>query len=87
MFVLFGFFAVVHARVDDVFSSHARVATVPDLTTHQHQSAGRSRMRALLAAATGLALAVAAVLALTALGTPTARTSPEPLLTTVPAHP
>ncbi|MEV5796284.1 SPW_0924 family protein [Streptomyces collinus] len=44
-------------------------------------------MRALFAAATGLALAVAVVLALTALGTPAARTSPKPLLTTVPAHP
>ncbi|WP_432136032.1 MULTISPECIES: SPW_0924 family protein [unclassified Streptomyces] len=44
-------------------------------------------MRALIAAATGLAVAVAAVLALTALGTPTGGTSPQPLLTTVPAHP
>ncbi|MGW0414075.1 SPW_0924 family protein [Streptomyces collinus] len=87
MCVFLDFLTVVHARADDVFSSHARVATVPDLTPHQHRPAGRSRMRALLAAATGLALAVAAVLALTALGTPTARTSPEPLLTTVPAHP
>ncbi|MFD5270953.1 SPW_0924 family protein [Streptomyces sp. NPDC058335] len=44
-------------------------------------------MRALIAAATGLAVALALVLALTALGTPTGETSPKPLLTTVPAHP
>jgi len=44
-------------------------------------------MRALIAAATGLALALALVLAVTALGSPTGKTSPEPLLTTVPAHP
>ncbi len=44
-------------------------------------------MRALIAAATGLALAFALVLTLTALGTPTGKTSPKPLLTTVPAHP
>ncbi|MEU6588750.1 SPW_0924 family protein [Streptomyces sp. NPDC046881] len=44
-------------------------------------------MRALIAAATGLALAFALVLAISALGTPSGRTSPEPLLTTVPAHP
>jgi hypothetical protein len=44
-------------------------------------------MRALIAAATGLALAFALVLTITALGTPTGKTSPKPLLTTVPAHP
>ena len=44
-------------------------------------------MRALIAAATGLAVALALVLTLTALGTPSGGTSPEPLLTTVPAHP
>ncbi|MFI6036920.1 SPW_0924 family protein [Streptomyces sp. NPDC051315] len=44
-------------------------------------------MRALIAAATGLAAALVLVLTLTALGTPTGRTSPKPLLTTVPAHP
>ncbi|MCQ9136496.1 MULTISPECIES: SPW_0924 family protein [Streptomyces] len=44
-------------------------------------------MRALIAAATGLAVALALVLALTALGTPTGTTSPKPFLTTVPAHP
>ncbi len=44
-------------------------------------------MRALIAAATGLALALALVLTLTALGSPAGGTSPEPLLTTVPAHP
>ncbi|MCZ0989754.1 SPW_0924 family protein [Streptomyces diastatochromogenes] len=44
-------------------------------------------MRALLVAATGLALALALVLAVTAMGAPTGRTSPKPLLTTVPAHP
>ncbi|MFD6168362.1 MULTISPECIES: SPW_0924 family protein [Streptomyces] len=44
-------------------------------------------MRALVAAATGLAVAFAAVLTLTALGTPSGGTSPKPLLTTVPAHP
>ena len=46
-----------------------------------------ARMRALIAAATGLALAFALVLTITALGTPAGRTSPKPLLTTVPAHP
>ena len=44
-------------------------------------------MRALIAAATGLALAFALVLTITGLGTPTGGTSPKPLLTTVPAHP
>ncbi|MYR04254.1 MULTISPECIES: SPW_0924 family protein [unclassified Streptomyces] len=44
-------------------------------------------MRALIAAATGLALAFALVLTIAALGTPSGRTSPKPLLTTVPAHP
>ncbi|CAM5335518.1 MULTISPECIES: SPW_0924 family protein [Streptomyces] len=44
-------------------------------------------MRALIAAATGLALALALVLTVSALGSPSGRTSPEPLLTTVPAHP
>jgi hypothetical protein len=44
-------------------------------------------VRALAAAATGLAVAFAVVLTLTALGTPSGGTSPKPLLTTVPAHP
>ncbi|MEU6667347.1 SPW_0924 family protein [Streptomyces sp. NPDC046727] len=44
-------------------------------------------MRALIAAATGLALALALVLAISALGSPSGRTSPKPLLTTVPPHP
>ncbi|MGW2774103.1 SPW_0924 family protein [Streptomyces olivaceoviridis] len=44
-------------------------------------------MRAPIAAATGLALALALVLTVSALGSPWGRTSPEPLLTTVPAHP
>ncbi|KAA0922588.1 MULTISPECIES: SPW_0924 family protein [Streptomyces] len=44
-------------------------------------------MRALIAAAAGLALAVALVLAFTALGSAEGETSPEPLLTTVPSHP
>ncbi|MGI5370684.1 SPW_0924 family protein [Streptomyces sp. A244] len=44
-------------------------------------------MRALIAAATGLAVAFAVVLTLTAFGTPSGGTSPKPLLTTVPAHP
>ncbi|NEA65958.1 SPW_0924 family protein [Streptomyces sp. SID12488] len=44
-------------------------------------------MRALIAAATGLALAFALVLAITALGPPAGTTSPKPLLTTVPSHP
>lgn len=44
-------------------------------------------MRALVAAATGLAVAFAVVLTLTAVGTPSGGTSPKPLLTTVPAHP
>ncbi|MGN5378335.1 MULTISPECIES: SPW_0924 family protein [Streptomyces] len=44
-------------------------------------------MRALIAAATGLALAFALVLTISAMGSPTGRTSPRPLLTTVPSHP
>lgn len=44
-------------------------------------------MRALIAAASGLVLAFALVLAITALGSPTGETSPKPLLTTVPPHP
>ncbi|WP_107068097.1 SPW_0924 family protein [Streptomyces sp. CT34] len=44
-------------------------------------------MRALTAAAVGLAAALALVLTLTALGTPQGHTSPKPLLTTVPEHP
>ncbi|PSM42146.1 hypothetical protein C6Y14_17180 [Streptomyces dioscori] len=44
-------------------------------------------MRALIAAATGLVLAFALVLLITAMGSPSAETSPEPLLTTVPSHP
>lgn len=48
---------------------------------------GRIRMRALIAAATGLAVALALVLTITAMGAPPGETSPEPLLTTVPKHP
>ncbi|GAQ55440.1 SPW_0924 family protein [Streptomyces acidiscabies] len=44
-------------------------------------------MRALIAAAAGLAVALALVLTISAVGTPTGKTSPKPLLTTVPAHP
>ncbi|WEO98055.1 SPW_0924 family protein [Streptomyces sp. FXJ1.172] len=44
-------------------------------------------MRALIAAATGLALAFALVLTISAVGSPSGRTSPKPLLTTVPVHP
>ncbi|QHC21717.1 SPW_0924 family protein [Streptomyces sp. GS7] len=44
-------------------------------------------MRALTAAAVGLAAALALVFALTALGAPQGHTSPKPLLTTVPEHP
>ncbi|MFI8928478.1 SPW_0924 family protein [Streptomyces sp. NPDC053474] len=44
-------------------------------------------MRALIAAATGLALAFALVLTVTAIGAPSGETSPKPLLTTVPEHP
>ncbi|WPO74435.1 MULTISPECIES: SPW_0924 family protein [unclassified Streptomyces] len=44
-------------------------------------------MRALIAAATGLAVALALVLAITAIGAPSGETSPKPLLTTVPKHP
>ncbi|MFD9908819.1 SPW_0924 family protein [Streptomyces sp. NPDC059063] len=44
-------------------------------------------MRALIAAATGLAVALALILTITAIGAPSGETSPEPLLTTVPAHP
>lgn len=44
-------------------------------------------MRALVAAATGLALALGLVLLVTAQGARDGETSPEPLLTTVPAHP
>ncbi|MGW0330719.1 SPW_0924 family protein [Streptomyces sp. NPDC003011] len=44
-------------------------------------------MRALIAAVTGLAAALALVLTITAMSAPTGKTSPKPLLTTVPAHP
>jgi hypothetical protein len=44
-------------------------------------------MRALIAAAIGLAAAFALVFTLTAMGSPTGKTSPKPLLTTVPSHP
>ncbi|MET8678011.1 SPW_0924 family protein [Streptomyces sp. NPDC004647] len=44
-------------------------------------------MRALAAAAIGLVAALALVLAVTALGAPSGKTSPKPLLTTVPKHP
>ncbi|MEV7384945.1 MULTISPECIES: SPW_0924 family protein [unclassified Streptomyces] len=44
-------------------------------------------MRALIAAATGLALALALVVTISALGSPNGKTSPKPLLTTVPSHP
>ncbi|MET9412929.1 SPW_0924 family protein [Streptomyces klenkii] len=44
-------------------------------------------MRALLAAAVGLAAAFALVLIVTAIGPPEGATSPKPLLTSVPAHP
>ncbi|QCX75926.1 hypothetical protein C9F11_11230 [Streptomyces sp. YIM 121038] len=44
-------------------------------------------MRALIAAATGLAVAFALVLTVTAIGAPSGETSPKPLLTTVPEHP
>jgi hypothetical protein len=60
---------------------------VPDLTTYQFLSVGRPVMRALIAAATGLVLAFALVLTITAMGSPLGKTSPKPLLTTVPAHP
>ncbi|MFI5618373.1 SPW_0924 family protein [Streptomyces sp. NPDC051567] len=46
-----------------------------------------ARMRAFLAAAGGLALAVLLVLAVTATGEPGGGTSPRPLLTTVPTAP
>ncbi|WNF26466.1 SPW_0924 family protein [Streptomyces sp. C11-1] len=41
-------------------------------------------MRALVAAAVGLAAALALVFTITAVGPPAGETSPEPLLTTVP---
>ncbi|MFC8345511.1 SPW_0924 family protein [Streptomyces sp. NPDC057280] len=44
-------------------------------------------MRALIAAGIGLAVALALVFTITAMGSPTGRTSPKPLLTTVPSHP
>ncbi|MEV7318605.1 SPW_0924 family protein [Streptomyces sp. NPDC093970] len=44
-------------------------------------------MRALIAAATGLALAIALVVTIGAIGSPAGQTSPKPLLTTVPSHP
>ncbi|MFE1853921.1 SPW_0924 family protein [Streptomyces sp. NPDC059489] len=44
-------------------------------------------MRALIAAGIGFAAALALVFTLTALGAPTGKTSPKPLLTTVPGHP
>ncbi|MEU9231857.1 SPW_0924 family protein [Streptomyces sp. IBSNAI002] len=44
-------------------------------------------MRAFIAAASGLVLAVLLVLAVTALGAPEGKTSPKPLLTTAPPAP
>ncbi|MET7741381.1 SPW_0924 family protein [Streptomyces sp. NPDC005385] len=44
-------------------------------------------MRALIAAATGFAVALALVLTITAMGSPAGQTSPKPMLTTVPKHP
>ncbi|MEV7728366.1 SPW_0924 family protein [Streptomyces sp. NPDC101733] len=44
-------------------------------------------MRALVAAALGLAAALALVLAITAVGVPDGKTSPKPLLTTAPPAP
>ncbi|MEU6845094.1 SPW_0924 family protein [Streptomyces sp. NPDC046716] len=44
-------------------------------------------MRALIAAAIGLAAALALVLTISAVGAPAGETSPKPLLTTVPDHP
>jgi hypothetical protein len=44
-------------------------------------------MRALIAAAIGLAVALALVLTITAMGSPSGKTSPKPMLTTVPKHP
>ncbi|MDX2394699.1 MULTISPECIES: SPW_0924 family protein [unclassified Streptomyces] len=44
-------------------------------------------MRALVAAAIGLAAALAVVLAITAAGAPEGPTSPKPLLTTAPPAP
>ncbi|MFD3554866.1 SPW_0924 family protein [Streptomyces goshikiensis] len=44
-------------------------------------------MRALIAAAIGLAAALALVFAVTAFGSPDGKTSPKPLLTTAPSAP
>ncbi|WP_107116210.1 SPW_0924 family protein [Streptomyces sp. NRRL F-4489] len=44
-------------------------------------------MRALTAAAIGLVAALALIAVVTAIGAPEGQTSPQPLLTTVPAHP
>ncbi|MDF3288677.1 MULTISPECIES: SPW_0924 family protein [Streptomyces] len=44
-------------------------------------------MRALIAAAVGLAAALALVMTITAIGAPAGSTSPKPLMTTVPRHP
>lgn len=55
-----------------------------DLTSHQIPEPG---MRAFVAAAIGLAAALALVFAITAFGVPEGKTSPKPLLTTAPAAP
>ncbi|MFD5508325.1 MULTISPECIES: SPW_0924 family protein [unclassified Streptomyces] len=44
-------------------------------------------MRAFVAAAIGLAAALALVFAITAFGAPEGKTSPKPLLTTAPSAP
>ncbi|MET7602278.1 SPW_0924 family protein [Streptomyces avermitilis] len=44
-------------------------------------------MRALIAVATGLALALGLMFVVTVMGPPPGKTSPKPLLTTVPKHP
>ncbi len=73
------------AAVQRVLICAAHCYGAPALTPHQ--LSGRPAMRALKAAAVGLAAALALVFAATAIGGPAGQTSPEPLLTTVPAHP
>ncbi|MFI6940882.1 SPW_0924 family protein [Streptomyces sp. NPDC050418] len=44
-------------------------------------------MRALIAAGIGLAVALALVLTISSMEAPPGKTSPKPLLTTIPKHP
>lgn len=76
------------SMVQRVLISRLDCYGAPALTLYQIRNGsefpGRPSMRAIVAAAIGLAAAFALVLTITAIGAPPGETSPEPLLTTVP---